>query len=58
MLSNRERLFDVKYKLSLDRAVIGPVVGGWVSESRLGGRLMFNVSALNALACITSRLGL
>ena len=36
--------------------VVGPIVGGWVSESRLGWRfsfwIMFIVSALNALACI------
>ncbi|KAI0779744.1 MFS general substrate transporter [Fomes fomentarius] len=36
--------------------VFGPVVGGWVSDSRLGWRfsfwIMFIVSALNALACI------
>ncbi|KAI0747878.1 MFS general substrate transporter [Daedaleopsis nitida] len=36
--------------------VVGPIVGGWVSQSRLGWRfsfwIMFIVSALNALACI------
>ncbi|KAI0670625.1 MFS general substrate transporter [Trametes maxima] len=36
--------------------VLGPIVGGWVSESHLGWRfsfwIMFIVSALNALACI------
>ncbi|TFK84318.1 MFS general substrate transporter [Polyporus arcularius HHB13444] len=36
--------------------VLGPIVGGWVSETRLGWRfsfwIMFIVSALNALACI------
>ncbi|KAI0646818.1 MFS general substrate transporter [Trametes meyenii] len=36
--------------------VLGPIVGGWVSESRPGWRfsfwIMFIVSALNALACI------
>lgn len=37
-------------------AVLGPIVGGWVSETSLGWRfafwIMFIVSALNALACI------
>ncbi|KAI0807268.1 MFS general substrate transporter [Fomes fomentarius] len=36
--------------------VLGPIVGGWVSQSRLGWRftfwIMFIVSALNALACM------
>lgn len=36
--------------------VLGPIVGGWISETRLGWRfafwIMFIVSALNALACI------
>ena len=37
-------------------AVIGPIVGGYVSQTKLGWRfpfwIMFIVSALNALACI------
>ena len=36
--------------------VVGPIVGGWISETRLGWRfsfwIMFIVSALNALACL------
>ncbi|KAI1790783.1 MFS general substrate transporter [Ganoderma leucocontextum] len=36
--------------------VFGPIVGGWVAQSRLGWRfsfwIMFIVSALNALACL------
>ncbi|KAH9901139.1 MFS general substrate transporter [Cubamyces lactineus] len=36
--------------------VLGPIVGGWISETRLGWRfsfwIMFIVAALNALACI------
>ncbi|KAI0362712.1 MFS general substrate transporter [Trametes cingulata] len=36
--------------------VLGPLVGGWVSQTRLGWRfsfwIMFIVSALNAIACI------
>ncbi|KAI0831039.1 major facilitator superfamily domain-containing protein, partial [Trametes gibbosa] len=36
--------------------VLGPIVGGWISETRLGWRfafwIMFIVSAMNALACI------
>ncbi|KAH9853982.1 MFS general substrate transporter [Lenzites betulinus] len=36
--------------------VLGPIVGGWISETRLGWRfafwIMFIVSALNAIACI------
>ncbi|KAI0371743.1 MFS general substrate transporter [Pilatotrama ljubarskyi] len=36
--------------------VLGPLVGGWISQTRLGWRfsfwIMFMVSALNALACI------
>ncbi|EIW60614.1 MFS general substrate transporter [Trametes versicolor FP-101664 SS1] len=36
--------------------VLGPIVGGWISETSLGWRfafwIMFIVSALNALACI------
>lgn len=36
--------------------VLGPIVGGWISETKLGWRfafwIMFIVSALNALACI------
>ncbi|PIL23769.1 MFS general substrate transporter [Ganoderma sinense ZZ0214-1] len=36
--------------------VFGPIVGGWVAQSRLGWRfsfwIMFIISALNALACI------
>ncbi|KAI0637228.1 MFS general substrate transporter [Trametes polyzona] len=36
--------------------VLGPIVGGWISETSLGWRfafwIMFIVSALNAIACI------
>ena len=36
--------------------VVGPIVGGWISETRLGWRfsfwIMFIVAALNALACL------
>lgn len=47
---------DLHLAKNTEYLVLGPIVGGWVSQSRLGWRftfwIMFIVSAMNALACL------